>query len=79
LTRPPEFTVEESTGCIYCSGLAEPEQDGDVLYFTCTACGNSFGYRRVQQQDPVCAAGLVLPEPAPAGQVFIGSISRRPG
>jgi hypothetical protein len=76
--RLPEFEVGETAGCIYCSGTAEPEQDGDVLYFTCTACGNSFGHRRARQQAPSCAAGLALPEPVPASQVFIGSISRRP-
>ena len=26
---------------------AEPEQDGDHTFYTCTACGYQFGYRRL--------------------------------
>jgi hypothetical protein len=77
---PPEPVVEGSTGCIYCPGTAEPEQDGDLLFFACPDCGNEFGYRRVQQDGPVCAAGLpvAVAEPVPA-PVFLGAvISRRP-
>jgi radical SAM superfamily enzyme YgiQ (UPF0313 family) len=77
---PPELAVEGTTGCIYCGGRAEPEQDGDLFFFACPECGNEFGHRRVQQEQ-VCAAGLpvTVQEPGPQAPVFLGStISRRP-
>lgn len=65
LSSLPEQLTEESTGCIYCPGVAEPEQDGDVVYFACPECGGEFGHRRAEQ-GAFCAAGLpvpVAPEP----------------
>jgi hypothetical protein len=74
----PEPAVEGVTGCIYCPGVAEPEQDGDLAFYVCAACGGDFGHRRVQQAGPVCAAGLPVQvsDPSP---VFLGTtIGRRP-
>jgi hypothetical protein len=91
LTTPPEPAFfEGSTECPYCGGEAEPEQDGDVIFFACTACDGEFGYRRAVQAAPVCAAGLVIADgPAqPPGvmtvesgsdrrSVFLGDVIRR--
>lgn len=91
MTTPPEPAFfEAGTGCLYCSGTAEPEQEGDVIYFACPACGGTFGYRRVVQSAPVCAAGLTIAvDPAqPPGvlsaesgsdrrSVFLGSVIKR--
>lgn len=94
MSRPPEPVVEESVGCIYCPGQAQPEQDGDLLFYVCARCGGEFGQRRIEQPGPVCAAGLpidVIVDPAqPPGvvtidtgaeqrKVFLGvTIKRRP-
>lgn len=81
MTQPPEPLVEESQECIVCHlAKAEPEQDGDFLYYTCPECGSSFGYRRIEPDGPVCAAGLPLAAPrAGDSPVFLGqTISRRP-
>jgi hypothetical protein len=69
--------VEQQKSCPSCSRLAEPEQDGDLIYYACESCGYEFGYRQARQEG-MCAAGIMpLPSPEPA-QVFIGSIGRRP-
>lgn len=76
----PELQVEEQRECPQCSGAAEPEQAGDVLFFECPQCGAEFGYERVLQ-GPVCAAGFTLSGPVapPASPVFLGTtILRRP-
>jgi hypothetical protein len=81
LTKPPEPAFEGSVACPYCGGKAEPEQDSDVIFFACTACGGEFGYRRAVQSAPVCAAGLPIADgPAqPPQPVFLGTtIKRRP-
>jgi len=93
LTSPLEPLAEEGTGCIFCDGTAEPEQDGDVVYFACPKCGNEFGYRKAER-GAFCAAGLpvaIRVDPAqPPGvvtidtgveqrKVFLGvTIKRRP-
>ena len=75
MTGPPEALLEESTGCLYCGEKAEPEQDGDVVFFACTGCGGTFGHRKVTS-GAFCAAGLPVAEPEPA---FIATtIKRRP-
>jgi predicted RNA-binding Zn-ribbon protein involved in translation (DUF1610 family) len=77
LSGLPEPLAEESVGCIYCPGTAEPEQDGDVVYFVCPDCGNAFGYRKAGS-GAFCAAGLPVPAPEP---VLIATTitMRRPG
>lgn len=74
MTQLPELT-EESVSCIYCPGTAEPEQDGDVLYLACPDCGGEFGHRKASA-GTFCAAGLPVPEPAPA--LIATTIKRRP-
>lgn len=43
---------------------AEPEQDGDHVYFECVVCGYTFGYERLQtapvavDSGGVCAVGV---------------------
>jgi len=72
--------VEGPVPCPYqpCTGQGEPEQDGDVRFYACVACGGEFGYQRVQQDGATCQLGLrVVAEPA--GPTFIGQIGRRPG
>lgn len=63
MTSLPE-PLAENAGCPYCGGVAEPEQDGDVLYFACPGCGGEFGYRKVTS-GAFCAAGLPVAEPGP--------------
>lgn len=42
-----------------CEGIAEPEQDGDLLYFACTVCGSEFGWERIViQTEPACQLGI---------------------
>lgn len=45
-----------------CRGRAEPEQDGDHLYFECEECGYAFGFTRSEtlaaQPDDVCSVGI---------------------
>lgn len=74
--------------CLQVQPSAQPETDGDLLYYACP-CGYEFGYQQVRQGEGTCAAGLpesvrhaVSFAPAQdqqAGQpVFIGTIGRRP-
>lgn len=73
--------VEEGHLCISCGRMAEPEQDGDVLYFACS-CGFESGYRRVAAADPSCQLGVPedvrrqasVPLPGPV----LVTIGRRP-
>lgn len=81
MTQPPEPLVEESLECIVCRrAKAEPDQDGDLLYYTCPECGSSFGYQHIVPDGPVCAAGLPLAVSPPEDRaVFLGpTILRRP-
>lgn len=47
-----------------CGGTAEPEQDGDHLYFECTRCGYAAGYHKAEQptlaanQSGHCSVGV---------------------
>lgn len=77
MTRPPEPLVEEGTRCVYCGGAAEPEQDGDAVYFACTECGGTFGYRKAGE-GAFCAAGLPVVGPEPGPPVIATTIKRRP-
>jgi hypothetical protein len=79
LTRPPEPLVEQGAPCPYCGAAAEPEQEGDTLFYACPRCEGAFGYRRVQQPGPVCAAGLtIVADPAqPLGVMTVESGSDR--
>jgi hypothetical protein len=75
LTAVLEPLAGENVGCPYCGGSAEPEQDGEMVFFVCPACDGEFGYHKAAQGS-FCAAGLPLPEPAP---VFVAvTIMRRP-
>jgi hypothetical protein len=91
VTRPPEPEVEESSPCPYCGSQAEPEQDGEVVFFACPDCGGAFGYRRVSQGQ-FCAAGLPVDIRVDAAQppgvlslesggerqsVFLGNVIKR--
>lgn len=49
--------VEEGRLCPGCGCTAEPEQDGDVLYFACD-CGFEFGHHRAEAPDPSCQLGI---------------------
>lgn len=40
-----------------CEGIAEPEQDGDHLYYHCPVCEYDFGYERVPQPALTSDAG----------------------
>lgn len=68
--------MAESTGCLYCAGIAEPEQDGDVVYFACPECEGEFGHRKVTS-GAFCAAGLPVPAPEPGPPVIATTISMR--
>lgn len=54
----------ESVPCAdpQCRGRAEPEQDGDHLYFECVDCGYAFGFTRsetvLQQPAGTCSVGI---------------------
>jgi hypothetical protein len=54
----------ESVPCAdpQCRGRAEPEQDGDHLYFECEDCGYAFGFTRSEtvlaQPDGSCSVGV---------------------
>jgi hypothetical protein len=38
----------------------EPEEDGDVRYWACTACGSETSYVRVRQPANTCQLGLKI-------------------
>lgn len=76
LTSPLEPLAEEGTGCIYCGGTAEPEQDGDVVYFVCPECEGEFGHRKAER-GAFCAAGLPVRAPAPEPVLIATTITRR--
>lgn len=79
MTSPLEPLAEKGTPCIYCrGGFAEPEQDGDVVYFACPECGGEFGHRKAER-GAFCAAGLPVAVPAEPGlPVIATTIKRRP-
>lgn len=73
-----------------CTGMAEPEADGELRYYACTTCGFESGYEMTRQPEGTCQLGVpedvrrlasVPPAQQSAGQpVFFGtSIGRRPG
>lgn len=45
-----------------CGGQAEPEQDGDHIYYECLTCGYTFGFTRTEnllvQPGGACAVGV---------------------
>lgn len=46
-----------------CTGMAEPEVDGDHKYFACLACGFEFGYQKadtnlIPSSEGTCAIGV---------------------
>lgn len=79
LTSPLEPLAEEGTPCVYCrGGFAEPEQDGDVVYFVCPECCGEFGYRKAER-GAFCAAGLPVAVAAPEPVLIAATITvRRP-
>ena len=48
--------------CPQCGADAEPEEDGQILWFVCPDCGAEFGYQPVPLAGPLCAAGLSIRE-----------------
>jgi hypothetical protein len=76
LSSLPEPLAREGTGCVYCDGFAEPEQDGDVVYFVCPKCEGEFGHRKVS--GTFCAAGLPVLAAEPGPPVIATTIRRRP-
>lgn len=66
--------AEDTAACVYCGFPgAEPEQDGQVGYFSCPECGGDFGYHQLAQDGPVCAAGLPVQVPEERPAVFLGA------
>ena len=55
-----EPLVAGSLPCPQCGTDAEPEEDGQILWFACPQCGAEFGYQPVPLAGPVCAAGLSI-------------------
>lgn len=74
---PLEPQLEESCECPQCGSRAEPEQDGNVLFFCCTECTAEFGYRKTADGGGMCAAGIVPLREMTAAPVPV-VISRRP-
>jgi hypothetical protein len=80
----PELHLAVTVACEQCGGPAELESDGESEQFECTDqenCGAVFGYRLLRQdQGGVCGLGVptALQQAAPPGQVFLGTIGRRP-
>jgi hypothetical protein len=66
-----------------CGGIAEPEGDADLRYFSCADCGYTFGWEQVQQQSDGCQLGIpedvrraAQPEAGSGPQpVFLGGIA----
>ncbi len=77
MTTPPEL-AGAGASCPYCGGAAEPEQDGDVVYFACPGCDGEFGYRKAER-GTFCAAGLPVAVAAPEPVLIAATITvRRP-
>jgi hypothetical protein len=76
LTSLLEPLAEEGTGCIYCDGFAEPEQDGDVVLFVCPKCEGEFGHRKAAR-GAFCAAGLPVAVAAPESVLIAATITVR--
>lgn len=51
------MNIGEAKECPSCGDRAQPEQDGDLIYYAC-GCGHEFGYQRVAQQDSSCQLGV---------------------
>lgn len=77
MTVPLEPQLEEARPCPQCGALAEPDQDGNVRFFSCPECCAEFGYRRAVQGGGMCAAGIVPLRDMIAVPVPV-SVSRRP-
>jgi hypothetical protein len=45
-----------------CAGTAEPDKDGDHMYWTCGLCGSEFDYERVGQNPEAGACSIGVPE-----------------
>jgi hypothetical protein len=85
-----ELGFEDERPCFDpdCAGVGEPEQDGDHKYWTCTTCGNDFGFVKMptavlaEDQDGNCSIGV--PEEirrassAPMQRAMAGEQSRQP-
>lgn len=55
------LAVNDTRPCINCGEQAEPERDGDYLYFACE-CGTEFGYTRVTAVDDENDCQVGVPE-----------------
>jgi hypothetical protein len=84
-TAPAEPYLEETYSCRVCGGAMEPEEDGNLHYFSCTDCGFDEGWAFQKITTPGCQLGV--PEdirrraqvPQAPEPVFLGtSIGRRP-
>lgn len=49
--------IEDAAECPSCGATAQPEQDGDVTYWSC-GCGYDWGYQAVPSTDPSCQLGI---------------------
>jgi hypothetical protein len=76
--------IGEAMECLSCGDRAQPEQDGDLIYYAC-GCGYEFGYQRVaQEQDNACQLGVpeeirrAASPPDPGPGLPLLQIGRRP-
>lgn len=44
--------------CAERGGMAEPDGDAEMRYYTCTECGYEFGYQQVKQDTGTCQIGV---------------------
>jgi predicted RNA-binding Zn-ribbon protein involved in translation (DUF1610 family) len=74
-----EPLVAGSLPCPQCGTDAEPEEDGQILWFACPQCGAEFGYQPVPLAGPLCAAGLSIrvDDAQPPGVLSLESGSER--
>jgi rubredoxin len=70
--------LEQLRRCPDCGGPAEPEEDAETRYWSCTLCEYEFGWERLATAD-TCSIGVpaALQATGPA-TVFIERIGRRP-
>lgn len=54
----PESYVTASTGCLYCGGRAELEEEDGLRKWVCTACDGEFGHLRLNQPEENCSLGI---------------------
>jgi hypothetical protein len=77
----PDLRIASAVECPQCAERAELESDGESEYYVCLSCDATFGYRLLRQdQGGACQLGVptALQQAAPPGQVFLGTIGRRP-